>query len=139
MKKEIKQTLDQNLKADLSNYLTENKFIDIAAESKSIYWFHTKKPTEINYNFDYDTLTFNRLIWENIGSEYFAKIIIWRLDSKVIEFKGFKDVRLNNNNVKIEGMINLVTYKVTFDQNTGDPIVNLMNSEFNLEHKKIYL
>jgi hypothetical protein len=84
-------------------------------------------------------LAFDRLIWENIETEYFAKIIIWNLDSKVIEFKGFKDVRLNNNRVKIEGMINLVTYKVTFNQTTGEPIIGLVNADFNLEHKKIYL
>lgn len=133
---ETQTTLKDQLAIDLANYLKTSKFLDLVVENNNIDWIHTKKPSEMNYDFDYDSLVFERLQWGMEEDDYVANFIIWSLAYRIIEFKGYKNIHLNMNHLKIEGHVNTVRYNISYDPKTGKPTAKLLNADFNTEHKK---
>ncbi|MBK8245403.1 MAG: hypothetical protein IPK88_18395 [Saprospiraceae bacterium] len=140
MKDSIKTKLNEALKNEIKAYLQENQFLDTVFEKGQFYEWSgkPKKPSEMNIDFNYDYLSIRDPHWENIvPNEYKTNYCAWTIPLATKNLLKLHQIHTQLWNINFEGTTGEIKFNVKYDQNTGDPIIDLIKADLNTEFKRV--
>ena len=123
--------LTEKLREELSEYFKTHNLIDLAYEKKLLP-IHDNLPSKVGYQIDFRNLEIVRPHWtyDEGEKEYIMNYGIWEISPiKILDMYNSSKA---NRHSKLNGRFGKVRLKVVYDLNSGDPIINFIEKDFNL-------
>ena len=125
------ELLDKKVKESLIEFFVKNELIK--KSYSSIPGISQLKALPSEYQFDFRIMKIKIFGWEKTGNIYKSESGSWKLPIKV--FGKHNRIVLNKPFDFLRGNFGLNELRVSYNPDTGDPEINAIKTNFNLDHQ----
>lgn len=132
--------LNESLKNEIKSYFQENQFLDTVFEKGQFNEWSgkPKKPSEMDIDFNYDHLSIREPHWENIiPNEYKTNYCAWSIPLVTQNIKKLHQLTTRLGYINFKGITGEIIFNVKYDQNSGEPIIDLIKADLNTKFKRV--
>lgn len=134
MNKIVEKILQHKMKELIVNYLKDSKLIDVVVQNgDALSGIRISElPSEMGIKLDYSSLHIHMNNIKREGRVYTIQNTRWVLPHRILNKYG--RVKENKPDRRIEGAMDKFIFDVGFDPDTGDPLVEVIDSELSINY-----
>ncbi len=135
MKEEALIISQEIIQEEIINFLRNNNLVDVLHKQGHLKFVTTGLPSDFGLDLEYRNISIVISKWDIVGNMHSALNVRWQLRMRILD--KFGSVTENRPFNSIEGFVKKVDLYISFDVDTGNPIINLQGFDSDMNARVV--